>query len=100
MGVKRVQRIFAAGDLDRLLQDPQVQARGSLVHIDSPALGSLALAAPSPHLGATPGRIGEIDRLECRRLVEERFSIAAFARRVEEWLDEVVAARASCTGGL
>ena len=37
-------------------------------------------------------RVGEIDRLACRRLVEERFSTDAFAGRVDEWLDAVLAA--------
>jgi UDP-glucose:tetrahydrobiopterin glucosyltransferase len=43
-------------------------------------------------LVAAVGRIAEIDRLRCRRHVEEQWSIAAFARRVEAWLDEVVTA--------
>ena len=37
------------------------------------------------------GRIGEIDRARCRRRVEELYSTGALARRVDQWLDAVVA---------
>lgn len=47
--------------LDALLADDHVRARGSLVHVASETLGDLALAAPSPRLSETPGRIGPID---------------------------------------
>ncbi|MCU0259678.1 MAG: glycosyltransferase [Ilumatobacteraceae bacterium] len=42
-------------------------------------------------LTAAVGRVGELDRGACRSLVEREYSIAAFARRVAEWLDAVVA---------
>jgi UDP-glucose:tetrahydrobiopterin glucosyltransferase len=41
-------------------------------------------------------RIGTIDRLACRRRVEEQFSTDALARRVDEWLHEVVSV-SQCT---
>lgn len=47
--------------LDELLADTHVRERGSLLHVQSDALGELALAAPTPHLSATPGRINEVD---------------------------------------
>lgn len=47
--------------LDDLLADAHVRERGSLVHVESAALGDLALAAPTPRLSMTPGRIGEVD---------------------------------------
>ncbi len=40
-------------DLDR---DPQIQERGSLQRFEDDALGHVALVAPTPKLGATPGR--------------------------------------------
>ncbi len=45
-------------------------------------------------LCAAVERIGTIDRVMCRRHVEERFSTDALAQRVDEWLHEVVAASA------
>jgi UDP-glucose:tetrahydrobiopterin glucosyltransferase len=41
-------------------------------------------------LVAAVGRIDELDRVECRQRVEEQYSIAAFAGRVEKWLDVVI----------
>ncbi len=41
-------------------------------------------------LVAAVGRISELDRVECRQRVEEEYSIAAFAARVETWLDAVI----------
>ncbi len=38
------------------------------------------------------GRIDEIDRLRCRRRVEDHFSTEAFAGRVDQWLHDVVVA--------
>jgi len=38
------------------------------------------------------GRIDEIDRRACRQRVEDRWSTAAFAGRVDAWLDDVVSA--------
>lgn len=53
--------VAPVNSLDDLLADPHVRARGSMVHIESAALGDLALAAPTPRLSATPGRIGEVN---------------------------------------
>ena len=39
---------------------------------------------------AAVGRIGELDRVECRQRVEEDYSIAALASRVETWLTAVI----------
>ncbi len=39
---------------------------------------------------AAVGRIGELDRVECRQRVEEEYSIAALAARVETWLNAVI----------
>ena len=44
------------------------------------------------------GRVGEIDRRACRERVVERYSTDAFARRVDGWLTDLVAARAKETG--
>jgi UDP-glucose:tetrahydrobiopterin glucosyltransferase len=43
-------------------------------------------------------RLDEIDRTACRRRVVEHWSIDAFARRVDAWLDDVVAAGRSRSG--
>jgi UDP-glucose:tetrahydrobiopterin glucosyltransferase len=43
-------------------------------------------------LVAAVERVGTIDRILCRQRVEEEFSTDALARRVDEWLHEVVAA--------
>lgn len=47
--------------MNELLADPHVQERGSLIHVESQALGDLALAAPTPRLSATPGRMGDVN---------------------------------------
>jgi len=47
--------------LDELLADAHVQERGSLVHVRDEGLGDLALAGVTPHLSATPGRIGAVN---------------------------------------
>ena len=47
--------------LDELLADVHVRERGSLLHIESERLGDLALAAPTPRLSASPGRIGDVN---------------------------------------
>lgn len=44
-------------------------------------------------LAAAVGRLGVIDRLSCRRRVEEEFSSDALAARVERWLEGVVGDR-------
>ena len=57
--------------------------------------GETGFVVPADDVDALVGaveRIGTIDRLECRRRVEEEFSTDALARRVDEWLHEVVAA--------
>jgi len=36
------------------------------------------------------GRIDELDRVACRQRVEEQYSIAALAERVEQWLESVI----------
>jgi UDP-glucose:tetrahydrobiopterin glucosyltransferase len=41
-------------------------------------------------LAAAIARIGELDRVACRQRVEEQYSTAALAARVEAWLDEVI----------
>jgi len=41
-------------------------------------------------LVAAIGRIDELDRVACRQRVEEQYSIAALAERVERWLDAVI----------
>ena len=43
-------------------------------------------------------RIDEIDRLDCRRVVEERYSTEAFAERVEGWLTAVLVAEFERSG--
>jgi formyl-CoA transferase len=43
-------------DLAELARDPHVRARESLSTFPDPALGSVTLVAPTPKLGATPGR--------------------------------------------
>jgi crotonobetainyl-CoA:carnitine CoA-transferase CaiB-like acyl-CoA transferase len=40
-----------------LLDDPHVQARGSISVVDDPELGTLRMPAPAPHLSRTPPRI-------------------------------------------
>jgi UDP-glucose:tetrahydrobiopterin glucosyltransferase len=49
-------------------------------------------------LVAAVRRLDEIDRTECRRRVAEHWSIDAFARRVDAWLGDVVAARRALVG--
>jgi crotonobetainyl-CoA:carnitine CoA-transferase CaiB-like acyl-CoA transferase len=44
-------------DLADLVADPHVLARQSVVHLKDADLGAVNVAAPSPHLSATPGRI-------------------------------------------
>ncbi|MGF7150222.1 formyl-CoA transferase [Sphingomonas zeicaulis] len=53
--------VAAVNDLDSLLDDPHVSERGSLVRVSHESLGDLALAAPTPRLSRTPGRIGEVN---------------------------------------
>src|SRR5262249_61842160 len=44
-------------DVAALFADPHVRARGSLVEIEDPGLGPLALVAPAPRLEGSPARI-------------------------------------------
>lgn len=53
--------VAPVNSLDDLLGDPHVRERGSLRHIVDPVLGDLALAAPGPHLSATPAQIGTVN---------------------------------------
>lgn len=53
--------VTPVNSIDDLLADPHVRQRASLVHVSDEALGELALAAPSPRLSHTPGRIGEVN---------------------------------------
>jgi formyl-CoA transferase len=49
--------VTEVNDVARLLADPHVQARGSIVEIDDAELGTLRMPAPAPHLSRTPMRI-------------------------------------------
>jgi crotonobetainyl-CoA:carnitine CoA-transferase CaiB-like acyl-CoA transferase len=49
-----VSRVYA---VDEILADPQVQARGAVVSVDDPSLGSIRQQAPVPRLDRTPLRI-------------------------------------------
>lgn len=53
--------VAPVNSIDDLLADDHVRERGSLIHVADPALGNLALAAPSPQLSDTPGRIGAVN---------------------------------------
>lgn len=66
--------VAPTNSLDELLADPHVRERASLLHVDSADLGDLALAAPTPRLSATPGRIGEVDP-KLGRDVEEALAL-------------------------
>jgi len=44
-------------DLAAIASDPHVRARGDLVAVEDPELGSLTMVAPAPRLGATPGTV-------------------------------------------
>jgi len=47
-------RIFTMADV---FEDPHYAARGTVARVPHPALGALAMAAPAPHLSASPGEI-------------------------------------------
>ncbi len=49
--------VSPVNDLADLVADPHVRARESVVHLRDPDLGEVSVAAPAPHLSATPGRI-------------------------------------------
>ena len=55
--VKRRLPVTPINDIDAQLADPHIVARGSLVRETDSQLGDLVLAAPTPKLSATPGRI-------------------------------------------
>jgi crotonobetainyl-CoA:carnitine CoA-transferase CaiB-like acyl-CoA transferase len=52
-------RIPAApvNDLAAILDDPHVSSRSSVLRVDDDELGAMTMPAPTPRLGATPGRI-------------------------------------------
>ncbi|WP_336971875.1 CoA transferase [Sphingobium aromaticiconvertens] len=62
--------VTPVNSMDALLADPHVRERGSLIHVESDALGDLALAAPTPRLSATPGRMGDVNPVLGRDLAE------------------------------
>jgi crotonobetainyl-CoA:carnitine CoA-transferase CaiB-like acyl-CoA transferase len=39
-----------------------VQARGAVVEIEHPALGTIRVPRPSPQFGTTPSRVRSVDR--------------------------------------
>jgi formyl-CoA transferase len=49
--------VTEVNDVESLLADPHVQARGSIALVDDPELGTLHMPAPAPHLSRTPPRI-------------------------------------------
>jgi crotonobetainyl-CoA:carnitine CoA-transferase CaiB-like acyl-CoA transferase len=49
--------VAPVNDLEAIAADLHVRARGSLVEVEDPELGSLTLVAPSPRLGATPAAV-------------------------------------------
>jgi len=44
-------------DLDQVMADPNVRARGSITRFEDPRLGTIKTPAPTPRLTKTPGRI-------------------------------------------
>ncbi|KEQ54425.1 CaiB/BaiF CoA transferase family protein [Sphingobium chlorophenolicum] len=60
LAVRRIP-VTPVNSIDDMLADPHVRSRGSLVHVADEVLGDLALAAPTPRLSATPGRIGDVN---------------------------------------
>ena len=58
--------------------------------IDDGKTGFLVEPDDVDGLIAAVARINELDRVECRQRVEEEYSIATLAVRVEKWLDAVV----------
>lgn len=55
--VKRRLPVTPVNNIDALLLDPHILARGSLVRRTDAELGDVVLVAPTPKLTATPGRI-------------------------------------------
>lgn len=55
--------------------------------------GFLVDADDVPGLITAVGRISEIDRVACRRRVEQRYSTEALAGRVDGWFDDLIARR-------
>lgn len=47
-------------DIEHLLANPHILARGNLLRVDDPELGPLSLVQPAPKLGATPGSIRSV----------------------------------------
>ena len=53
--------VTPVNDFEDMLTDPQFTVRQSLRRMNDTELGDLLLAAPAPHLSATPGQIGAIN---------------------------------------
>jgi crotonobetainyl-CoA:carnitine CoA-transferase CaiB-like acyl-CoA transferase len=54
--------VALVNDLASLVEDPQVQARASVLVVDDPDLGAVALPAPMARLGTTPGTVRWLGR--------------------------------------
>jgi formyl-CoA transferase len=52
--------VAPVNDLEALVHDPQVLARGSLLRRAHPVHGEIVVTAPSPRLSATPGELRSI----------------------------------------
>ena len=72
---------------------PGISGRDFAPLADPPNRGIVSLRFPVDDvdaLVAAVGRISTIDRVMCRQRVEESYSTAAFASRVESWFDHVL----------
>jgi crotonobetainyl-CoA:carnitine CoA-transferase CaiB-like acyl-CoA transferase len=49
--------VAPVNDLREIRADAHIAARGSLVELDDPNVGTVTMVAPAPRLGRTPGRI-------------------------------------------
>ena len=54
--------VTLVNDLESLTADPHVQSRGSVIVVDDPDLGGVALPAPIARLDTTPGTIRWLGR--------------------------------------
>ena len=68
--------VSPVNDLADLVADPHVLARQSVVHLKDADLGAVNVAAPTPHLSATPGTIdalggGSESRVELTDAIEQ-----------------------------
>jgi UDP-glucose:tetrahydrobiopterin glucosyltransferase len=66
--------------------------------VDDGTTGFLVEADDVDGLVHAVGRIDELDRIACRQVVEERYSTAAMAARVESWLEDVIDAQRTNLG--